>query len=73
MESGFDAEPTFEIKDDNDEDEVQVDPLNPFDSVDMDEPVHPDAEDSITVGEVLVTMFAKNNLQYILDCTTLGC
>ena len=57
VESGFDAEPTFEIKDDSDGDEVQVDQLNPFDSVDMDEPVHPDAEDSITVGEVLVTMF----------------
>jgi len=34
-----------------------VDVPNPFDSVDMDEPVHPNENDSITVGEVLVTMF----------------
>jgi hypothetical protein len=30
---------------------------NPFDSVDMDDPIDPNSEDSITLGEVLVTMF----------------
>ena len=30
---------------------------NPFDSVDMDDPIDPNCEDSITLGEVFVTMF----------------